>query len=78
MTWEGKQAIYISGTEHDDDSLCITGVVGKSNIERSLASALLPTLCITYADMEFANDMEECRKIIRIQGYMGRGTSIRR
>lgn len=56
IEWKGKQAFYISGTEHDDDSLRIVAEAGTTNKE-ILLSLVLPTLCITYADMKFANDI---------------------
>jgi hypothetical protein len=54
IKWEGKQAFYISGTEHDEDTIRI--VADQKATERSLM-LVLPTLCITYADMKFANDI---------------------
>lgn len=56
IKWEGKQAFYVSGTEHDEDTIRIVAVAGKGDIER-LLTLVLPTLCITYADMKFANDI---------------------
>jgi hypothetical protein len=54
IQWKGQQAFYLSGTERDDDTLRIEGVSSKSE---ALLRLVLPTLCITYADMKFANDI---------------------
>ena len=56
IKWEGKQAFYISGTEHDEDTIRIVAMTAQGDKERFL-TLVLPTLCITYADMEFANDI---------------------
>lgn len=52
IKWNGTQAYYISGTEHDEDTIRI--VADQQGTEEPL-KLVLPTLCITYADMEFAN-----------------------
>ncbi len=51
IRWEGRQAFYISGSEHDD-TVRIEAVRQESEDRLVLT---LPTLCITYADMAFAN-----------------------
>lgn len=52
IQWKGQQAFYVSGTKLDDDTLRIaTGVPEKEVLLR----LVLPTLCITYADLKFAN-----------------------
>ena len=52
IRWEGKHAFFISGTIHQDDSLQITSNAKDMKLPLTLT---LPTLCITYADMAFAN-----------------------
>ena len=52
IVWEGKHAFYISGTDRDDDTIRIPSSYRK---DETLYSLTLPTLCITYADMQFAN-----------------------
>lgn len=52
IQWKGNQAFYVAGTEHDDDTLRI--VVEQHKAE-DLLCLVLPTLCITFADMRFAN-----------------------
>jgi LysM repeat protein len=53
IEWKGQQAFYISGTEHDDT---VRVEEAQRNAEDRLVLTL-PTLCITYADMRFANDV---------------------
>lgn len=52
IKWKGKQAFYITGTEHDDDTIRIV-----PDGREELLTLILPTLCITYADMRFANSI---------------------
>ena len=52
IAWEGTHTFFISGTKHQDDSLLI---VSKPMETKQLLTLTLPTLCITYADMAFAN-----------------------
>ena len=54
IRWEGKQAFYIAGTKHDEDTLRI--VVNQRGTEERM-QLTLPTLCITYADLKFVNDI---------------------
>lgn len=54
IKWVGKHAFHISGTEHEHDTIQIVSV--RRDIEEPL-TLTLPTLCIPYADMEFANDI---------------------
>jgi hypothetical protein len=54
IQWKGQQAFYVSGTERDEDTLRIVTAVPQ---KEALLSLVLPTLCITYADMKFANDI---------------------
>lgn len=54
IRWSGKHVFYIAGTDHDDDTIRIPASHRKDEI---LYKLLLPTLCITYADMIFANDI---------------------
>ena len=53
IQWKGKQAFYIVGTKHDDDTIRIAG----TGMKQVLLCLILPTLCITYADMKFANSI---------------------
>ena len=59
ITWKGRQAFYIVGTGHNDDTIMITG--DRHEIEDCL-SLVLPTLCITYADQKFANGVGGTQK----------------
>ena len=52
IQWKGQQAFYVSGTERADNTLRIAGAAPKTEARLRL---VLPTLCITYADMAFAN-----------------------
>lgn len=52
IKWDGRYVFYISGTEHDDDTVRII-----PDGREALLTLVLPTLCITYADMQFANDI---------------------
>lgn len=53
-TWSGNHTFGIEGTHHHEDTLRIENNYAHMGTE--LAFALhLPTLCITYADMTFAN-----------------------
>lgn len=52
IQWKGEQAFYVSGTERTDNTLRIAGVAPKTEARLHLE---FPTLCITYADMAFAN-----------------------
>ncbi len=54
IQWKGQQAFYVSGTERADNTLRIAGAAPKTE---ALLRLVLPTLCITYADMTFANDI---------------------
>lgn len=50
--WSGEQEILVTGTKDHEDTLRIqyTGPIQKDPLY-----LVLPTLCITYADMKFAN-----------------------
>lgn len=54
IRWEGKHTFYISGTDHEDDTIRVPSSYRKDEVLHKL---ILPTLCITYADMKFANDI---------------------
>lgn len=54
IQWKGQQAFYVSGTKRDDNTLRIKGAAPQTEVTLRLE---LPTLCITYADMAFANDI---------------------
>jgi hypothetical protein len=51
-TWGGQQTFQIVGTQLHEDTLRIESNYRKQ--ERTL-TLILPTLCITYADMKFSN-----------------------
>lgn len=50
--WSGKHAFQVSGSGLHEDTLKITSNYGD---KERLLSLILPTLCITYADMAFQN-----------------------
>jgi hypothetical protein len=52
IQWKGSQAVYVVGTEHEDNTLRFQP--SQRHTEKIL-TVTLPTLCITYADMKFAN-----------------------
>jgi len=52
IKWQGKQAFYVAGTGLNDDTIRIEG--SHRELKERL-SLVLPTLCITYADLRFAN-----------------------
>lgn len=54
LIWSGEQAFRLVGTERYADSLRIKTAHKGSELPLRL---ILPTLCITYADMVFANDI---------------------
>ena len=54
LKWKGRHAFYIAGTGHDDDTIRIPSSHRK---DEYLYKLVLPTLCLTYADMAFANDV---------------------
>ncbi len=54
IRWKGKHVFFIAGTDHDDDTIRIPAGHRKDEIQYKL---FLPTLCLTYADMKFANDI---------------------
>lgn len=53
-TWTGEHAFAVPGTVHHEDTLHITCTGKVLTLERTVR-LILPTLCITYADMAFAN-----------------------
>jgi len=57
ITWKGEQAFYIAGTEHDDDTIRIV-----ADGHELILKLVMPTLCITYADMKFANSVGGVQK----------------
>jgi hypothetical protein len=52
IQWKGTQAVYVVGTEHEDNTIRVQP--DQRHMEKVLILTL-PTLCITYADMNFAN-----------------------
>jgi LysM repeat protein len=54
IQWKGTQAVFVVGTEHEDNTLRIQPT--QRYLEKIL-TLTLPTLCITYADMKFANSI---------------------
>jgi hypothetical protein len=52
--WSGEQVFRVVGTDRYADSLHIKSDYSGSEMPLTL---VLPTLCITYADMRFANDI---------------------
>jgi hypothetical protein len=52
LVWRGKYEFWLTGTDHHEDTLWIEA--NYKNTEQPLRLTL-PTLCITYADMGFAN-----------------------
>ena len=52
IIWKGTQAVYVVGTEHEDNTL---RVQPSQQFKEKMLTLILPTLCITYADMKFAN-----------------------
>lgn len=54
ISWRGEHGFFISGTDHEDDTIRIPASHRK---DEALYKLILPTLCITYADMKFANDV---------------------
>jgi hypothetical protein len=57
--WGGRQEFWISGTSRDEDLLRIES--NYSGVEDPL-KLTLPTLCITYADMNFNNAIGGCQE----------------
>ncbi len=53
LIWQGTHVFFISGTKHKDDTVKI--ISSHSNEAKRMLTLTLPTLCITYADMAFAN-----------------------
>jgi len=54
IKWAGTHTFYIAGTDHEDDTVRIPSSHRQDEV---LYQLILPTLCITYADMRFANDI---------------------
>jgi hypothetical protein len=54
IVWSGKHPFSITGTGRHEDTLRIESEHQKSEQPLTL---VLPTLCITYADLKFANDI---------------------
>jgi LysM repeat protein len=54
VVWNGEQEFRLAGTERVEDTLRIDASPDWKQSERPLR-LVLPTLCITYADMAFAN-----------------------
>jgi hypothetical protein len=52
FVWGGQEEFSLVGTGHDEDTLRIEASYKKSE---KVLRLTLPTLCITYASMEFAN-----------------------
>lgn len=59
IKWSGRHMFYITGIGNDDDTIRIVG--DQRKIEK-LLTLVLPTLCITYADMQFANQIGGVQK----------------
>ncbi len=59
VTWKGEHIFYINGTGHEDDTLRVRA--NRAETKKPL-SLILPTLCITYADMKFANKIGGIQK----------------
>ncbi len=59
IRWEGNQAFFITGTHLEDNTIRIEGDHSKEECKVTLT---LPTLCITYADMKFANEIGGVQK----------------
>jgi LysM repeat protein len=55
LVWSGEHLFHVVGTERYADSLRIKTIRKKGGEE--LLRLVLPTLCITYAHMKFANDI---------------------
>ena len=54
IKWKGEHGFFMSGTDHEDDTIRIPASHRK---DEALYKLILPTLCITYADMKFSNDI---------------------
>jgi hypothetical protein len=54
IRWTGRQEFRLAGTERFEDTLRINASTGAKQQVRPL-QLVLPTLCITYADLAFAN-----------------------
>ncbi len=54
IAWNGKQEFRLSGTERFEDTLRVDASANAQQQVRPLR-LVLPTLCITYADMAFTN-----------------------
>ena len=54
IKWKGEHVFYIAGTDHDDDTIRIPAAHRK---DEEFYKLILPTLCITFADMKFANEI---------------------
>ena len=52
ISWKGKHVFRIAGSRYHEDTLRIDSVRAKGE---ELLRLVLPTLCLTYADMAFAN-----------------------
>jgi hypothetical protein len=52
ISWKGNQAVYVVGTDHEDNTLRVQPDQRHKEVKLKL---ILPTLCVTYADMKFAN-----------------------
>lgn len=54
ISWNGKHVFRIAGSRYHEDTLRIDSVRAKGEERMQL---VLPTLCLTYTDMAFANDI---------------------
>lgn len=54
ITWKGEQSFRVVGTNLHEDTLRVSSNYDK---REELYRLRLPTLCITYADMKFVNDI---------------------
>lgn len=54
ILWHGQQEFWLVGTDHHEDTLRIESNYSQAQAEHTLRLTL-PTLCITYANMQFTN-----------------------
>ena len=54
IVWHGQQEFWLAGTDHHEDTLRIESNYSQAQAEHTLRLTL-PTLCITYANMQFTN-----------------------
>lgn len=59
IEWKGTQGVYLVGTNHEDNTLRVQPDQRQKEL---LLELVLPTLCVTYADMKFANKVGGVQK----------------